>query len=869
PVWDQRVAAPRGKGGLLHCKFSDRSMEAVCERLQGLAAFLKTYLDRRHLRGYSRFASGGAAMLPRSAGAGGDGTAFLALPGGGGMGGPGGYFLSGSGLGGGEVDAGQQAAKRQRLTHAAMLEDERTARIRSLAIRTSEALGLLRLLNANNLGRLATRLDEPARKYLSELTLRDLVVDTAGEASATQLISALVTDQLEASSGGVGAGLGAAAAGVEAAASALQRACPSYFKEADRTFYQASAKLKQAEAISGAAEREAVTKEAVAQLCQVALSCNLEYVTSQLAYLRCYEGLGELILKAATASDPQDISSRPELGADCNTARSRRSACYQHVINTLTTLIQGSPPPPSGGGGTSSMSAIGGGEGGKGPAGTVGITAGAGPGGSCGPKPLTASERGTYRGSLMKVLTKSSDVYFHHVLYGCLIDMGQTSLLLSLDSPHLEAYLVQEAWGAAGATALSGGPSPLVGPLGKRQVQAADLLSKMCVGKNRFREACSVMLALAARRGGPGEQSVSLEERLRCLEGAVLQAKSFGDASLVDYLESELRRLNIQKAVHDRLKELKAKPKSVVSTLTTAAAASTPGGGNGADTSWNEEMERLLNNLEVGLKDVSELYNDYAQPLKMWDVCLRLVDFTGSNVEPSLVRQLWDHLLIQTWSQSGVEGAVILRLQKLVECVVVLGSSFYPNEVTFPTSFLTFRLEQAAAGLWPPGPSGSTEAAAINSVESAAAGPLIVKAVQRSCGGSLPSVQRTYDQLLARRANGVSDAALSNVVLRTQLLRSLLEYCRLVEDELSSTLINPGYAANASASSSMLIIAATTPSMTALFGSSSAQRDAGNLADASERYSMEARRLGTAECDQLALQFDALRRRLNERLTVA
>ena len=76
-------------------------------------------------------------------------------------------------------------------------------------------------------------------------TLRDLVTDPAGESAASQLISALVTDQLEAaaaaSSGGGGGFVGAVSAGVEAVAGALQRACPAYFKEADRTFYQVDA----------------------------------------------------------------------------------------------------------------------------------------------------------------------------------------------------------------------------------------------------------------------------------------------------------------------------------------------------------------------------------------------------------------------------------------------------------------------------------------------------------------------------------------------------------------------------------------------------------------------------------------------------
>ena len=40
---------------------------------------------------------------------------------------------------------------------------------RALASRTGEALALLRLLAANNLGRLAARLDDASRRYLADL----------------------------------------------------------------------------------------------------------------------------------------------------------------------------------------------------------------------------------------------------------------------------------------------------------------------------------------------------------------------------------------------------------------------------------------------------------------------------------------------------------------------------------------------------------------------------------------------------------------------------------------------------------------------------------------------------------------------------
>jgi hypothetical protein len=32
--------------------------------------------------------------------------------------------------------------------------------------------------------------------------------------------------------------------------------------------------------------------------------------------------------------------------------------------------------------------------------------------------------------------------------------------------------------------------------------------------------------------------------------------------------------------------------------------------------------------------------------MQMWDICLQLVDFAGSAVDATLVRQLWDHALL-------------------------------------------------------------------------------------------------------------------------------------------------------------------------------------------------------------------------------
>ena len=52
---------------------------------------------------------------------------------------------------------------------------------------------------------------------------------------------------------------------------------------------QATARLKAAEGAASGPEREAAVREALAMLARVPLAANLEYLISQLAYLRCYE----------------------------------------------------------------------------------------------------------------------------------------------------------------------------------------------------------------------------------------------------------------------------------------------------------------------------------------------------------------------------------------------------------------------------------------------------------------------------------------------------------------------------------------------------------------------------------------------------
>jgi nuclear pore complex protein Nup155 len=284
---------------------------------------------------------------------------------------------------------------------------------------------------------------------------------------------------------------------------------------------------------------------------------------------------------------------------------------------------------------------------------------------------------------MLRAALSSSDPFFHSCLYDALIDMGEVSTLLSSGAPHLEAYLVANSGcggalqAAAAAGMLHGSEGallamPPVGPLTAQQLNLANLLAKLYIGQQRFREAAILYTALGMRASGAGERAVTLGQRVKSLQLAVLQAKSAGDAGLAEKLEADARLMGYQADVASR--------------LSSAAAAAAQGSAEAS------QLSRMASDLASGLRDVSEMYNDYTQPQRMWDICLQLVDFAGGVVDSTLVRNLWDHTLLAAWEgtlqgsqpgsgrpASGVPQS-LAQLSEVLPVVERLGSQFYPSE---------------------------------------------------------------------------------------------------------------------------------------------------------------------------------------------
>lgn len=163
------------------------------------------------------------------------------------------------------------------------------------------------------------------------------------------------------------------------------------------------------------------------------------------------------------------------------------------------------------------------------------------------------------------------------------------------------------------------------------------------------------------------------QHMLRFMPCCDLQARSVGDEQQTDGLRASVKIMSLQIAITKQLQQLLAGLRRQQQQR--GAEATGPAGVS------KEQLEGLLKEIQNSSMDISELYNAYAQPLEMWDMCLEICNFAG-NVPAEYVRQLWDLLLKETWEEGVAAGGLDTdsQLERCCDKVQALGVKFYPNE---------------------------------------------------------------------------------------------------------------------------------------------------------------------------------------------
>ncbi|PKA52217.1 hypothetical protein AXF42_Ash010113 [Apostasia shenzhenica] len=678
--------------------------------------------------------------------------------------------------------------KRQRLLYSnaelAAMEVRAMECLRRLLRRSSEALFLLQLISHHHVARLVQCLDTNVRQKLLHLTFNQLVCSEEGDQLAMQLIAGLMEYYI----GPDGQGT------VDEISAKLREGCPSYFNESDYKYFLAVENLERASLTAKADERETLARSAFDHLIKVPESSDLRSVCKRFEDLRFYEAVVRLPLQKAQALDPHgdafNVKSDPDRR---NNALIQREQCYEIIMNALRSLKS---------------------ENGK--------VSGAG-------NILDQASRNKYIRQIVQLSVQWPDAAFHVHLYRTLIELGFENELLEYGGSDLVSFLqsagrkpLQEVQAVAALTPMSTSRE-LETPIPLSQTKYLDLLSRFYVMKRQHFLAAHVLYRLAERQCTDTAGAPTLEQRRQYLSNAVLQAKTACstasssttmrntvDDGLLDMLEAKLVVLRFQIRIKEELESVARKVEGQQGSSESLSNDPFPHGNLVLDANMVRNAKDKAKELELNLKSITQLYNDYAVPFQLWEICLEMLNFANysGDADSNIVRETWARLIDQSLSRGGVAEACAMLKR--------IGSNLYPGDGFFiPLDALCLHLEKAAMER-------------LSSGREAVGDDEIARALLAVCRGSPEAVLSVYDQLLS------SGAIVPSHHYKLRLLRSVLVILR--EWVLSVLADRPG---------------ATTVGASFMFGGISSLDNTSTvhkglkdkIASATNRYMTEVRRL--------------------------
>ncbi|KAI3696314.1 hypothetical protein L1987_79326 [Smallanthus sonchifolius] len=268
-------------------------------------------------------------------------------------------------------------------------------------------------------------------------------------------------------------------------------------------------------------------------------------------------------------------------------------------------------------------------------------------------------------------------------------------------------------------SALTSGASTLGhsgAPFSAYQTKYTELLARYYVLKSQHVLAAHVLLRLAERRSNGLANLPTLDQRRQYLRNAVIQAKSASDSD--DELEGVVCKLE-----------------------------SAP---NSSVAEFQQTVKEKAKELSLDLKSITQLYNEYAVPFELWEICLEMLYFASyfGDTDSSIVRDTWARLMDQALSNGGIAEACLVLKR--------IGSHVYPGDgAVLPLDTLCLHLEKAALDRL------------VSGVE-IVGDEDVARALLAACKGSVEPVLNTYDQLLS------SGAVLLSPTLKLRLLRVVL-----------------------------------------------------------------------------------------------
>ncbi|CAK8693168.1 unnamed protein product [Clavelina lepadiformis] len=529
-----------------------------------------------------------------------------------------------------EANSVQRDLQKRQLAEVATAELSWMRFLHDLLHKSTEVLGLWRILLHHQLHVLFESLDKVSQTALKSATFEGFIL--SGQALCSALISALVGKYLDDNST------------IDALSSQLREVCPALYSPDDAICSKASELLNAVRSVP-VSQRIELLEEAVRLFQQVAHSINLPVVVQQLQAARYYTGVVELCLHAASKRDEEGLALKlyksslaandPGVDPGFRKAYLSRVECYKCVTDMLDELMlageshpqtpsvptkPGPPQPVQSGSSSSSLGA------------------------------LQAEDAQQHADSCMKLALRSNDELFHVTLYEWMLRKRLPAQLLRVTSPFIESFLQRVA------ESHEENPTSL-GAAG------SDLLWQYYERNGQHVSAASILGNLAEKPGSDRD----LSKRIEYLSRARMNAKSVTSVTadsatggqLLHELEEKLEVAQIQLETYEQLKEL------------------------------NEtDAARTIN---YSLLDVTQLYREYAEPYQLAEGKLAIVHCAGLH-DPSLVESLWQNIVeheLRKRASSDVTMAASLQ-HKLIQ----LGKRYLSSQRYFPIEFLAGYFEK-------------------------------------------------------------------------------------------------------------------------------------------------------------------------------
>ncbi|KAE9613889.1 putative nucleoporin, Nup155, WD40/YVTN repeat-like-containing domain-containing protein [Lupinus albus] len=732
PLWELPVVVVKGgpsgtlsENGVVVCRLSVGAMQVLEQKIRSLEKFLRSRRNQR--RGLYGCVAGlgdvSGSILYGSGSALGVGDRNMVRN------------LFGSYSRNVESNGSGKTNKRQRLPYSpaelAAMEVRAMECIRQLLLRSSEALFLLQLLSQHHVTRLIQGFDANLQQALVQLTFHQLVCSEDGDHLATRLISSL----MEYYTGPDGRGT------VDDISRRLREGCPSYYKESDYKFFLAVEALERAAVTIDAEEKENLAKEAFNSLSKVPESTDLRTVCKRFEDLRYYEAVVRLPLQKAQALDPAGDAYNDEIDATVREqALAQREQCYEIIIRALRSLKGDTTQREFG---TPIRSAA-------------------------SESVLDPASRKQYICQIVQLGVQSPDRIFHDYLYQAMIDLGLENELLEYGGPDLLPFLqsagrrhIHEVRAVTATTSPLGQSGA---PMTSNEVKYYELLARYYVLKRQHMLAAHALLRLAERRSIAG--APKLEQRCQHLSNAVIQAKnatdsdglvgsgrSSTDSGFLDLLEGKLAVLQFQIKVKEEL-EAMALRSEVLPSMSDSDENGLVPEDSSANTDFANATREKAKELSSDVKSITQLYNEYAIPFELWEICLEMLYFANytGGADSNIVKEIWARLIDQAISRGGIaEACSVLKR---------VGPRIYPGDgAVLPFDIICLHLEKAGLER-------------LNSGVEIVGDEDIARALLGACKGAAEPVLNTYDQLLS------SGTILSSPNLRLRILRSVLVILR-------------------------------------------------------------------------------------------